>query len=156
MFKLGAPMPHSLHEFLHLFRRMGWAWALGIGAIATVGTIALAAVVVVRWPVEQFKGSHPPPFMQGHHPVVRVAALFGQNVAGVVLVLLGFVMALPGVPGQGILTMLIGLTLISFPGKRRLEQWLIRRPSVLRGVNQLRARFGHPPLQLDAEPPAQP
>lgn len=149
-------MPHSLHDFLHVFRRMGWAWALGIGAIATVGTLALAAVMVVRWPTDQFKGERPRPFMQGRHPLLRAAAIFGQNVAGVILFVLGFVMALPGVPGQGILTMLIGLTLISFPGKRRLEQWFIRRPNVFRGVNQLRARFGHPPLELDDLPPPRP
>jgi hypothetical protein len=141
-------MPHALHDLLHAFHRLGWAWALGIGAIATVGTLALAAVVV-RWPTDQFEGEHPRPFMQGRHPLVRAAAIFGQNVAGVVLFVLGFVMALPGVPGQGILTMLIGLTLISFPGKRRLEQWFIRRPNVFRAVNQLRARFGRPPLRLD-------
>lgn len=145
-------MPHSLHEFLHAFRRLGWAWALGIGAIATVGTLALAAVVVVRWPTDQFKGERPRPFMEGRPPLLRAAAIFGQNVAGVILFVLGFVMALPGVPGQGILTMLIGLTLISFPGKRRLEQWFIRRPNVFRGVNQLRGRFGHPPLELDDQP----
>jgi len=147
-------MPHSLHEFLHGFRHLGWAWALGIGAIATVVTIGLAAVIVVRWPIDQFKGERPRPFMEGRHPLVRGAAIFGQNIAGVVLFLLGFVMALPGVPGQGVLTMLIGLTLISFPGKRRLEQWFIRRPHVFRAVNQLRARFGHPPLELDEGPAA--
>jgi len=140
---------------MHAFRRLGWAWALGIGAIATVGTIALAAVVVVRWPTDQFKGEHPRPFMEGRHPVLRASALFAQNVAGVVLFVLGFIMALPGVPGQGILTMLIGLTLVSFPGKRRLELRLIRRPAVFRAVNELRARFGHPPLELDPLPPVQ-
>lgn len=145
-------MPHSLHQFVHAFRHLGWAWALGIGAIATVATLALAAVVVVRWPVDQFKGERPRPFMENRHPLVRGAAILGQNIAGVVLFVLGFVMALPGVPGQGILTMLIGLTLISFPGKRRLEQWFIRRPHVFKGVNQLRARFGHPPLELDDPP----
>jgi hypothetical protein len=62
---------------------------------------------------------------------------------------MGFVMALPGVPGQGILTMLIGLTLVDFPGKRSLEQRLVRRPSVRRALDKVRARFGHPPLELD-------
>ena len=59
-------------------------------------------------------------------------------------------MALPGVPGQGLLTALIGLTLINFPGKTELERRLIGRPAVLRTVNRLRARFHRPPLELDA------
>ena len=38
--------------------------------------------------------------------------------AGGLLILLGLVMALPGIPGQGVLTMIVGLTMIDFPGKR--------------------------------------
>ena len=65
------------------------------------------------------------------------------------LVVLGLIMALPGVPGQGLLTALIGLTLLSFPGKRRLERRFVRIPALLRAINRLRARFARPPLELD-------
>ena len=65
------------------------------------------------------------------------------------LVLLGLIMALPGVPGQGLLTALIGLTLLSFPGKRKLERRFVKIPALLRAINRLRARFARPPLELD-------
>jgi hypothetical protein len=81
--------------------------------------------------------------------VIRALALVGKNLAGVVLVLLGLIMALPGVPGQGLLTALIGLTLLSFPGKRRVERRFVRIPALLRAINRLRARFARPPLELD-------
>jgi hypothetical protein len=58
-------------------------------------------------------------------------------------------MALPGVPGQGILTMIIGLTLVDFPGKLDLERRLIARPVVLRRLNALRTRFKRAALELD-------
>jgi hypothetical protein len=58
-------------------------------------------------------------------------------------------LSLPGVPGQGILTILIGVMLLDFPGKRRLERWLVRRPAVFKGINRIRARFDKPPLVLD-------
>ena len=77
------------------------------------------------------------------HPLAAI----GKNVAGVVLVLLGLVMALPGIPGQGVLTMIVGLTLIDFPGKRGLERRLIGRPHILRAINRLRARFDRAPLE---------
>jgi len=64
------------------------------------------------------------------------------------LILLGLFLSLPGVPGQGILTILIGVMLLNFPGKRRLERWLVSRPRVLPVINGLRARFGKPPLLL--------
>ena len=82
--------------------------------------------------------------MVPEHPLAAVA----KNVAGVVLVLLGLVMALPGIPGQGILTMIVGITLIDFPGKRGLERRLIGRPRILRSINRLRARFHRAPLDL--------
>ena len=86
--------------------------------------------------------------MDGHHPILRVLGIAAKNLAGTVLILLGIIMALPGVPGQGFLTILIGLTLVDFPGKRKLERSLVRRKAVLGAVNQLRARFGRPDLEV--------
>jgi hypothetical protein len=113
-----------------------------------VGSLALAALVVVRWPVDQFKNDAPPPFWATSHPVVRVIGLIGKNLAGVLVVLLGIIMAVPGVPGQGTLLILTGLTLVDFPGKRRLERSLIRRQSVLKLINGLREKFKRPPLEI--------
>jgi hypothetical protein len=60
-------------------------------------------------------------------------------------------MSLPGVPGQGVLTILLGVMLLDFPGKRNLETRLVRQPRVFRSINALRARFDKPPLILDEE-----
>ena len=49
-------------------------------------------------------------------------------------------------PGQGVLTMLIGVSLLDFPGKRQLERRLIGQRALLRTINKLRAKFGRPPL----------
>jgi hypothetical protein len=58
-------------------------------------------------------------------------------------------MSLPGIPGPGILTILLGLVMMDIPGKRPLETRLVSRPSVLQAINRLRARFDKPPLVLD-------
>ena len=142
-------MDSGIKELLSLFRRLGWWGALGLSLFLAVGSIALAALIVVRWPVDQFKGLVAPPFWEHRHPVIRAVGLVGKNIAGYLIVLLGIIMALPGVPGQGVLLILIGLTLVNFPGKRRIERRLIRRPAVLRVVNRLRAWFGHPALEID-------
>ena len=42
--------------------------------------------------------------------------MIGKNMAGVLLVVLGILLSLPGVPGQGILTILLGIMLLDFPG----------------------------------------
>ena len=134
---------------LHALGRLGWAWGVAISVGAAVGSLVLAGAVAVSWPSDQFKRSTPPPFLAGRHPVLRFLGIAAKNVVGILLILMGIVMALPGVPGQGILTILIGLTLVDFPGKRRMEQRLVRRPSVLRAVNKVRARFGHPALEFE-------
>jgi hypothetical protein len=127
-----------------------WWWGVLVSVVLFAGSMGLVTVIVVSWPVDHFRRSGRPVFWAHRHPVVRVAGLILKNLAGIVLFALGVVMALPGVPGQGLITALIGLTLINFPGKTDLERRLIARPTVFRAVNRLRARFHHPPLELDA------
>jgi hypothetical protein len=75
----------------------------------------------------------------------RVVLRLLRNVLGYILLLLGVAMLV--LPGQAILTLLIALMLIDFPGKRRFERWLIARPSVLRTINRLRRRTGRAPIE---------
>ncbi len=49
-------------------------------------------------------------------------------------------------PGQGIITLLVGLMLLEFPGKQRLLQRVLGQRQVLRAVNRLRQRAGRGPL----------
>ena len=51
-------------------------------------------------------------------------------------------------PGQGLLTIVVGILLLEFPGKRVLETKLIRRPRIHHAIDALRRRFGHPPLEV--------
>jgi hypothetical protein len=81
--------------------------------------------------------------------VLRAVGIFAKNLLGLVLVFAGIIMSLPGVPGQGVLTILLGIMLLDFPGKRALETRIVGRPRVNSAVNALRARFGKPPLMLD-------
>jgi hypothetical protein len=143
-------MPGPVAEFASRVEALltkGGLWlGIGISVALALGSIALVVVVVINWRADHFKhwppGTAPPAVPE--HPLATV----GKNVAGVVLVVLGLVMALPGIPGQGILTMIVGITLIDFPGKRGLERRMIGRPRILRSINRLRARFHREPLDL--------
>ena len=70
----------------------------------------------------------------------------GKNVLGGILVILGVIMLVA--PGQGVLTILIGLGIADFPGKYHLERRLIGLPGVLRTVNWIRRRHARPPLEV--------
>ena len=67
-----------------------------------------------------------------------------KNLLGAVLLVAGFIMLFT--PGQGLLTILFGLMLMNYPGKYRLECWLIGKPAVFRALNYLRSKNDHPPL----------
>lgn len=124
-----------------------------LGALLFVITfsisLAIVSVIMVKIPPDYFKKDRPRKLWADKPTAVRYLGIFGKNLLGVVLVVLGIVMSIPGVPGQGILTILLGIMLLDFPGKQRLEHRLISRPQVLSTVNKLRKRFGKPKLVLD-------
>ena len=59
------------------------------------------------------------------------AARVARNVAGILLIGVGTLLSFPGVPGQGALTVLVGIFLVDFPRRQQLERALARRPGVL-------------------------
>jgi hypothetical protein len=133
---------------------VNWSYvALGLGLFAASAIISLAviAILLVSLPSTFFLDSHQRDLWIDHHPVVRWSGRALKNLAGVFLILLGVVLSVPGIPGQGILTILLGIVLLDFPGKRRLERSILKRPRVRRTVEQLRHRFGRPPFMLEEE-----
>jgi hypothetical protein len=122
--------------------------ALGIFVLTFGVSLAAVALVLVRLPETYFLEDRISP-LGARYSVIRWTGLIVKNVVGTLLVLLGLLLSLPGIPGQGLLTILIGMMLLSFPGKRRIERRLVSRPRVLAAINSLRARFGRPALRLE-------
>ena len=120
-----------------------------IFVVSFVVNLAIVSIILVRLPPTYFKESHSRGFGKDRSPVIRVLGIIGKNALGLVLVVLGVLLSVPGVPGQGLLTILLGIMLLDFPGKQRLEQKLVSRPTILKTINRLRHRFGKPPMVLD-------
>jgi hypothetical protein len=124
-----------------------------IGALIFVGTfvinLGIVSFILVKLPANHFSKSRKTKFWSGPHPLLHAAGIVGKNIGGLLLVALGIVLSLPGVPGQGLLTVLLGVMLLDFPGRTTLEQKLLSRPSIVNAINRLRGRFKKPPLQLD-------
>jgi len=124
---------------------------LGVGLfLVSLGFSFLAiAVVIVKVPENYFSSHYERDFLPDSPFLIRWGAVILKNIFGVVLVIIGIILSLPGVPGQGILTILIGLIMIDIPGKRPWEARIIKRPVILATVNNLRAKYKKPPLVLD-------
>jgi hypothetical protein len=133
----------------HLNPYQAIALSVGLFLVGFFGSIAFVSWVILRLPPTYFQNKHPTAFWSDRHPLLRWSALVIKNLIGVLLILIGIILALPGVPGQGVLTILIGVMLVDFPGKRRLEQSIVSRPVVLNAINRLRERRGKEPLVLD-------
>ncbi len=124
-------------------------WMFGVSVGTLVLAVLLLPVLLARMPEDYFVRTAPPPeSWRVRHPLLRLVLRVLRNVLGLALVLVGI--PLVPLPGQGIVTILAGLALLEFPGKRRLELRVVRVPGVLRAVNWLRGRAGRPPLRLEA------
>ena len=134
------------------FSALSWSKVL-VGALIFVASffinLAIVSVILVKLPANYFSKSRKTKFWSGPHPALHAAKVIGKNLAGILLVALGVVLSLPGVPGQGLLTILLGVMLLDFPGRDRLEQKLLSKPSIVNSINGLRKRFDKPPLELN-------
>jgi hypothetical protein len=141
-------------EWLSAHIPEGWSdWHIAvvaalIGITSAIVSVAIVSAVLARLP-EDFFINHGNRGTKVQHPVLRALWIVGRNAFGWFLIALGIVLSLPGVPGQGLLTILMGVMLVDFPGKYRVERWFVSRRIVLGGVNKLRAKVGRPPLLVD-------
>ena len=134
------------------FLALTWRSIL-IGALIFVASflinLGIVSLILVKLPADHFSKNRKTKFWAGPRPWLNAAKVIGKNIAGVLLVALGVVLSLPGIPGQGLLTILLGIMLLDFPGRERLEQKLLSKPSIVNTINRLRERFEKPPLKLN-------
>ncbi len=128
---------------------LGWLFAVSM--FMFVGSLIAVPWLVMRIPTDYFvRRRHFVDRWQPRHPLLRIALLTMKNLCGIVLVLAGVAMLV--LPGQGILTILVGLLCLDFPGKFALEQRLVRQPPVIGAINWLRTKTHRPPLELPKSP----
>ncbi|MGE3164069.1 MAG: PGPGW domain-containing protein [Planctomycetota bacterium] len=119
-------------------------------AVTFVGSLILIPWVIARLPADYFLSKRPAEgSWRARHPVVRWVLRGAKNLLGCVFLAAGLAMLV--LPGQGLLTVLIGVALLDFPGKRRLEIRLLRRPLITRSIAWIRRRAGKPPFQWPSE-----
>jgi hypothetical protein len=124
------------------------SWLGGASLLMLVGSLIGVPLVVVRLPED---------YLHREHKLVRdwprylfLPFMVIKNTTGILFFLSGLAMLF--LPGQGLLTMFIGLVLLDFPRKQLLIRRILGYRRVLRVINRLRTRFGKPAL---GPPPVQ-
>jgi len=145
-------------------RRKGWGviprWSyswffanetlLGWMAVASLGLLILGAillpVVIVQLPSDLLlaEDQHQQRRFWNRSLQGRLYVI-ARNLLGGLFLLAGIAMLLT--PGQGIVSIIVGLGMMDFPRKRAVLVQVARRERILRTINRLRRRFGREPIK---------
>jgi hypothetical protein len=124
------------------------AWAVtGCLLISGLGILVGLACVLAMSPDHFIRPSGRP---AGRHPALHAVWVVIRNLLGAMLTSAGIAMLV--LPGQGLLTIILGLSLMDFPGKHRLLHAALERPAVRLSLNWMRRQAGRPALQFPAAP----
>ena len=121
---------------------------LFLGSLITfVGTLIIIPLLVLAIPADYFRSEKRVRLnTRTRHPLLHMVLLIVKNSIGSIFIVTGIAMLV--LPGQGLITLLIGVMLCDFPGKYRLERKLIRYNRVQRALNWVRRKGKRPELQL--------
>ncbi len=132
-------------EWAKAHQAMVW-WIFAVSIAVSLLTPLAVGWAIVQLPPDYFTRTKRRPLSTWEeHPVLRPIYLIAKNLLGFVLVIAGIAMLV--LPGQGLLTIVVGVVLMNFPGKFRLERWLATRRPVWHSLNWLRRKARRPELQ---------
>jgi hypothetical protein len=126
-------------------------WLAGLSLGMLLASLVAFPLVIINLPEDYFvRERRNPAYRTRRHPAVWLAVTIAKNLLGALLVTAGIAMLV--LPGQGLLTILIGMSLLNFPGKYVLERRIVGRPGVGRVLNRIRSLAGRPELRLPPAP----
>ena len=118
-----------------------------LGVLTFIGSLIALPILVARLPADYFScpATSTPPW-RGDHPARSTMLSIGRNLLGLILVIGGIGMLF--LPGQGLLTLAIGLLMMDFPRKRAFQAWVLSWKPVQNGINWLRRKANRPEFEL--------
>lgn len=127
---------------------LGW---LALFSLCTfVLSLVLIPFVVGRLSSDCFQRLHLNDKAAPPASVFSVIGVILRHALGIVLLLTGIIMLF--LPGQGLLTILLGTLLVSFPGKRKLIRSLVFQPKIQHSLDWLRRKRGKPSFKWPQAP----
>ncbi|MFW6151643.1 MAG: PGPGW domain-containing protein [Verrucomicrobiota bacterium] len=119
--------------------------AAGISLVVMLASVMVIPAILIRMRPDYFvRDCRKRPVPAAKQTFFLPVIILARNFLGILLIIAGIVMLVT--PGQGLMSIFVGLLVMDFPGKYRFERWLIRRRHVHRSVNWLRKKAGRPPV----------
>jgi len=119
-----------------------------LGLISAVSiTLLCLSVFFTPWllaklPANYFVANEAP---NTGHPLRRLLIKITRNCVGLVLLICGLLMLI--VPGPGLVTLVVGLSVCDFQAKQQLLRKLVSQPQVSKALNWMRELRGKPPFE---------
>lgn len=124
---------------------LGGGVVVVLAVLFWIGTLFALPIIIIALPSgyltrDEKPGADRPGYTFWHFPY-----LIFKNLMGAIFVLAGIAMLV--LPGQGLLTLALGMALLNFPGKRRLVRRILTQKSIFKAINRLRVKAGKSPLE---------
>ncbi|QIK37839.1 hypothetical protein GWK36_07420 [Caldichromatium japonicum] len=119
---------------------------VGLSALILIASLLTLPFAIAAIPEDYFAADRRSSGFRAGHPLASIGLRLIKNALGWLLILAGLAMLV--LPGQGILTLFVGLILSDFPGKHALERRLAADPRILAALNWLRQRAGRAPFRV--------
>jgi hypothetical protein len=133
-----------MDQFLNMqFLKIAFRWLAPISLITFVVSLVVIPLIISKLSINCFIDVSRKKDREKLSGAALGLLLF-RNIGGMFFLTAGFAMLF--LPGQGLLTILMGLLLLSFPGKRTMINYLIGNPSVQHSLDWIRKKSGQPPF----------
>ncbi len=118
-----------------------------LGIVSTV-TFFLS-LLIIPWIICKLKNDfflhlHEHKKMEDQHPVIFILLRILRYSFGAILLLSGILMIF--LPGQGLLTIILGISLLDFPGKQKAFDGILHLHPVQNGLNWIREKGAKSPF----------
>ena len=120
---------------------------LGIGIVSSLSfvlSLLIIPIAVCRLDDAFFLHIHEPKVSKDEHPLMFILLKTLRYSLGGILILAGVLMLF--LPGQGMLTIILGASLLDFPGRKKTIDSVLRRQSIQKSLNWIRKKGSKPPF----------
>ncbi len=124
-----------------IFEPQFLAWAMVVSMAFFFVSLVAMPYIICALPADYFTRS-----ASFNFSLKNILLLVIRNAIGLALLVAGVAMLV--LPGQGLLTILVALMVMRYPGKQWLEYKIITQKQVLKLANWIRQKRGKPPFQI--------